>query len=245
MPRPSRGKTEIFFGLVDRHGYARNRTMNVAAFKLAGRFVLLAAIVAGIVLAWLHRDALSPSAIEASLSHSAWAPALYLLAHIVASLLFIPRTLVAAAAGLMFGLWWGLVWATIGSVLGSAAGFLVARYINSGMIRLEALPRLGPYFVRAERGGWPVVALIRILPIMNHSFANYALGLTKVSFGAYMIGSFLGQIPSTVAFVEFGAAGERLAGGKAGWLWPMLIGLAALAFAFALRRVFQRQSPPA
>jgi uncharacterized membrane protein YdjX (TVP38/TMEM64 family) len=221
------------------------RNVSLARLKLAGRLLLLAAIVAGIVLAWLHRDALSPSAVEAALSHSAWAPVLFLCAHIAASLLFIPRALIAAAAGLMFGLWWGLVWATIGSVLGSAAGFLVARYINSGVIDLDALPRLGPYFQRAERGGWPVVALIRVLPIMNHGFVNYALGLTNVSFGAYLFGSFVGQIPSTVAFVEFGAAGEKLAGGKAGWLVPTLIGVAALAAAYALRRLFRRQTPPA
>ena len=165
----------------------------LAKLRLAGRVILLAAIVAGIAIAGTHRDALQPAAIEAALSHSAAAPVVYLAAHVVASLLFIPRALVAAAAGLMFGLWWGLIWATIGSVLGSAAGFLVARYINSGLIELEALPRLGPYFLRAERGGWPVVALIRLLPIMNHGFVNYALGLTKVSFGAYLLGSFLGQ----------------------------------------------------
>src|SRR6185437_1871678 len=77
--------------------------------KLAGRLLLLAAILVGIVIAWLHRAA----------------PILFLAGHVVASLLFIPRALVAAAAGLMFGLWWGLVWATLGSVFGSVAGFLV------------------------------------------------------------------------------------------------------------------------
>ncbi len=215
----------------------------LAKLRLAGRVILLAAIVAGIAIAGTHRDALQPAAIEAALSHSAAAPVVYLAAHVVASLLFIPRALVAAAAGLMFGLWWGLIWATIGSVLGSAAGFLVARYINSGLIELEALPRLGPYFLRAERGGWPVVALIRLLPIMNHGFVNYALGLTKVSFGAYLLGSFLGQIPSTVAFVEFGAAGGRAASGQAGWLMPTLIGLAALAVAYALRYFFRKRDP--
>lgn len=215
----------------------------LAKLRLAGRAVLLAAIVVGIAFAWFNRDSLSPSAIEAAIAHSSAAPVLFLAAHTVASLLFIPRALIAAAAGLMFGLWWGLVWATIGSVLGSGAGFLVARYINSGLLDLEALPRLGPYFLRAERGGWPVVALIRVLPIMNHGFVNYALGLTNVSFGAYMFGSLLGQIPSTVAFVEFGAAGERAASGRPGWLVPMVIGLAALAVAFALRRVFRRQTP--
>lgn len=215
----------------------------LARLKLAGRVLLMAAIVAGIALAWTNRQSLSPSAIEAALSHSTAAPVLFLAAHVVASLLFIPRALVAAAAGLMFGLWWGLVWATVGSVLGSAAGFLVARYINSGVIDLEALPRFGPYFLRAERGGWPVVALIRVLPIMNHTFVNYALGLTKVSFGAYLLGSLLGQIPGTVAFVEFGAAGERAASGRPGWLVPMLIGLAALAVAFLLRYAFRKRVP--
>lgn len=218
--------------------------MNTINLQRAGRLLLLIVILAGVVFAWLHRASLSPSAIEASLLHSPSAPLLFLLAHIVASLVFIPRALVAAAAGLMFGLWWGLVWATIGSVLGSAAGFLVARYINSGIVDLEAMPRLGPYFLRAERGGWPVVALIRVLPIMNHTFINFALGLTKVRFRDYVLGSFLGQIPSTVAFVEFGAAGEQMASGKAGWLVPTLIGLAALAVALALRRVFQKRTQP-
>lgn len=224
-------------------GNTQNQASVLANLRLAGRILLLAAIVAGIALAWINRASLSPSAIEAAISHSTAAPVLFLAAHIVASLLFIPRALLAAAAGLMFGLWWGLVWATAGSMLGSAAGFLIARYINSGLVDLEALPRFGPYFLRAERGGWPVVALIRVLPILNHGFINYALGLTKVSFGAYLLGSFLGQIPSTIAFVEFGAAGERAASGRPGWLIPMLIGVAALAVAFLLRRVFRKQAP--
>lgn len=224
-------------------GNTQNQASVLANLRLAGRILLLAAIVAGIALAWINRASLSPSAIEAAISHSTAAPVLFLAAHIVASLLFIPRALLAAAAGLMFGLWWGLVWATVGSMLGSAAGFLIARYINSGLVDLEALPRFGPYFLRAERDGWPVVALIRVLPILNHGFINYALGLTKVSFGAYLLGSFLGQIPSTIAFVEFGAAGERAASGRPGWLIPTLIGIAALAVAFLLRRVFRKQAP--
>jgi len=213
--------------------------VTLASLRHAGRALLLAAILAGIALAWLHRDALTPSAIEAALSHSRAAPILFLAGHVVASLLFIPRALVAAGAGLMFGLWWGLLWATLGSMLGSATGFLVARYINSGLLDIEGLPRFGAYFQRAERGGWPMVALLRVLPVMNHGFLNYALGLTKVRFADYLLGSFLGQIPSTVAFVEFGAAGGQLAGGKAGWLWPMLIGLVALAVAYGLRRLFR------
>jgi uncharacterized membrane protein YdjX (TVP38/TMEM64 family) len=85
-----------------------------------------------------------------------------------------------------------------------------------------------------------VVTLIRLLPI-NHSFVNYALALTKVRLGDYLLGSLLGQIPSTIAFVEFGAVGERAASGKSGWLVPMLLGLAALAAAYALRYFFRKR----
>ena len=214
----------------DGHG----RRMPVTRLKRAGRLLLLALLVAGFAVAWLDRDALSPATIEATLTRSAAAPVLFLGVHIATSLLFIPRALIAATAGAMFGLWWGLVWATVGSVLGSACGFLVARYIYGGLIDLETLPWLGPYLRRAERGGWPVVTAIRLLPI-NHSVVNYALALTRLRFADYLAGSLLGQIPSTVAFVEFGAVGERAASGKSGWLVPMLLGLAALGVAYALR----------
>jgi len=216
--------------------------MTLAAIRLIGRILLLAAIFAGMAAAWIYRDTLTSPAIEISLANSPAAPAIYLLAHLVTSLLFIPRALIAAAAGLMFGLWWGIFWAATGCLLGSVLGFLVARYINSGLITLESVPRFGPFIARAEQGGWRVVALIRLLPVMNHSFANYAFGLTKVGFGAYALGSLLGQLPSTIAYVEFGAAGERVLGGKAGWLLPSAIGIAALAGSFLLPRIIQGRS---
>jgi len=212
------------------------------SLRLAGRLLLLALVVAGMAAAFVYRDQLSPAAIDANLRGAPALPAIFLLVHLVASLLFIPRALVAAAAGLIFGLWWGLVWATIGSVLGSVLGFLVARYVNSGLVSLESIPRAGPYIARAEKGGWQAVALLRILPVMNHSFVNYALGLTKVPLGAFTLGSFLGQIPSTVAYVEFGAAGERAMTGQAGWLLPTSIGVAALVAAYILQRWAQRRS---
>lgn len=217
--------------------------MPLNRLKLVGRLLLLALLITGVVAAWLDRDALSPATIEAAVTGSAAAPVLFLAAHIATSLLFVPRALIAATAGLIFGLWWGLVWATIGSVLGSASGFLVARYIYGGAIDLETLPWFGAYLRRSERGGWPMVTVVRLLPI-NHSVVNYALALTKVRLADYLIGSLLGQIPSTIAFVEFGAFGERAASGKGGWLVPMLIGLAALAAAYALRYFLRKRDKP-
>jgi len=216
--------------------------VSLSALKVAGRVLVVALILAGMVTAWIYRYSLSPAEIESFIQNTPEAPLFFLLAHIVVSLLFIPRTLLSIAAGLVFGLWGGIFWATCGCLLGSVAGFLIARYVNDGLLDLESIPKLGPLLLRAEEGGWRAVAAIRLLPIMPHTLGNYALGLTRVPLGAYITGSVLGQLPATIAYVDFGAAGERVFAGKAGWLMPTLIGVAALLISMLLPRFIHRRS---
>jgi uncharacterized membrane protein YdjX (TVP38/TMEM64 family) len=210
----------------------------VARLRLVGRGLVVVALVAGAAEALRHRHAaLDPIALSGALAVHPAAPLVFLALHVAASLLFIPRTVLAMAAGLVFGMGWGLVWATIGSVTGAVAGFLVARYVNSGMIDLESMPRLGPILQRAEAGGWRSVAALRLIPVVPHSLGNYALGLTRLPLGQYAFGSLLGQLPMTVAYVELGAAGGKMWAGAAGWLTPTLVGVAALLASLLLPRM--------
>jgi uncharacterized membrane protein YdjX (TVP38/TMEM64 family) len=57
-------------------------------------------------------------------------------------------------------------------------------------------------------------------------------------------GSLIGQLPMTVAFVQFGAAGARFAMGKLEWVQPTLLGLAILLLSLLpqlWRRLSQRK----
>lgn len=202
--------------------------------RSAGRALLLVLLAAGAAGAWTYRDVLDPAVMTATIAHYPAAPVVFLIAQVIASLLFIPRTILGLVAGLVFGLWLGLFWAALGSVLGAIAGFLVARYLNSGFLDLESLPRVGPILLRAETGGWRAVTMLRLIPVIPHSLTNYALGLTRLSLGDYALGSFIGQLPMTVAYVSFGAAGERMATGNTRWLAPVAIGIAALALSILL-----------
>jgi uncharacterized membrane protein YdjX (TVP38/TMEM64 family) len=215
--------------------YGRERAP-LSRLKTAGRVLLLMLLAAGVIAAWHYRDALDPTTLTATIARYPTAPLVFLAAHIVASLLFIPRTVLGLVAGLVFGLWWGLVWAALGSVLGAIAGFLVARYINSGLIDLENIPRLGPFLLRAEEGGWRAVTMLRLIPVIPHSLSNYALGLTRLSLANYALGSLLGQLPMTIAYVSFGAAGGRMVSGDKSWLVPITVGAAALALSILLPR---------
>jgi uncharacterized membrane protein YdjX (TVP38/TMEM64 family) len=212
----------------------------LARLRLAGRGLLAAAIAVGVVLVWRHRDLLDPQAISSAIAAQPAAPLVFLAVHVAASLLFLPRTVLAVAAGIAFGTAWGLLWAALGSVLGAVAGFLVARYLNAGLIEPETMPRIGRVLQRVEDGGWRSVMALRLVPVIPHSLANYALGLTRLGLGAYALGSLLGQLPMTLAYVDLGAAGGRLWAGQAGWLAPTLIGAAALAASFLLPRLARR-----
>jgi uncharacterized membrane protein YdjX (TVP38/TMEM64 family) len=203
-------------------------------FRRATRLVLLLLLAIGAVAAWRCRAMLDPIAITTAIARYPAAPLWFLAAHVVASLVFVPRTLLAIVAGLLFGMGWGVIWAELGGVAGAAAGFLIARYINSGLLDLARVARFAPALQRVERGGWRAVALLRLIPVVPHSAANYGLAVTRLGLGAYAFGSLIGQLPMTIAYVELGAAGERLFVGSAGWIEPTLFGLAALSLSLLI-----------
>ncbi len=211
-------------------------------FRRIARFAILSLIAIGAVAAWRWRALLDPVTIASILERYPAMPLGFLAVHVAASLLFIPRTLLAITAGMLFGVGWGIFWAELGSTAGAAVGFLIARYISAGWIDLEHRARIGPILQRVERGGWRSVAMLRLIPVMPHSLANYGLGLTRLPFGAYTIGSLIGQLPMTIAYVELGAAGERLMLGSAYWIEPTLIGLAVLSLSLMVPVVSRRRA---
>jgi uncharacterized membrane protein YdjX (TVP38/TMEM64 family) len=218
---------------------------------LAGRLVVVALLGAGGVAAWRWRGLFDPLLLTGLIGGNPLAPLAFLALHIVGSLFFVPRTLLAVGAGLVFGMWWGILWAALGSLLGAVAGFLTARYLRSGftdparLARSAGPARLATLLKRADRGGWRMVAVLRLVPVIPHSLTNYALGLTGVRLGAYAVGSLLGQLPMTIAYADLGAAGGQVLIGGADWrhqvLWPSLIGLAALLFSLAIPVVARRR----
>jgi len=209
--------------------------------RRAGQVLVGLAVIAGIVAAWRWRGTLDPLVLAAMIREYPVAPLVFLGLHIVASLTFVPRSLLGVAAGIVFGGLWGVLWAALGSVIGAVAGFLIARYVHAGFFERARWTRFTALLQHAERGGWRRVALIRLVPVIPHSLANYAMGLTRLRLGDYALGSLLGQLPLTIATVEAGAAGERALRGTGGWLWPTVIGLGALALTFLIPALLRRK----
>jgi uncharacterized membrane protein YdjX (TVP38/TMEM64 family) len=201
----------------------------------------VAVIAAGIGVAWVHRGQIDPIAIRDAVAQNPASPLIFLALQILASLFFIPRTVLGIAAGLVFGLVWGTVWALTGAMAGAACGLIVSRWFGAGLIDLEATPRLGPLLARAESGGWRAVTIVRLVPI-PHSVVNYALGLTKVGWRDYLVGSLIGMVPMTLVQVDIGAAGGSALTGGTGWMLVSLLGALALGLSFIAKRSANRSA---
>jgi uncharacterized membrane protein YdjX (TVP38/TMEM64 family) len=207
------------------------------------RVALLAFVFAGIIAAVtleIRSDARHISDFIAAAGPLV--PLVYVVLHVLASLFFVPRSVMALVAGILFSFWSAVLWATIGSMAGAVVGFLLARYVNAGLIVPEEMKRIGPALQRAEAGGWRAVAIIRLLPLLPHALTNYALGLTRLGLGEYSFGSLVGILPEAYVFVQLGLSGRRALDGG-GWIEPMLWGLAFIVLSVVVPRLFRRWQP--
>jgi uncharacterized membrane protein YdjX (TVP38/TMEM64 family) len=209
--------------------------LRTGIFSIALRSLAVLALVAGIVLVVIYRDAINPLAIRNSVAANPFAPLLFVALQILASLLFVPRTVLGLAAGLLFGLFWGLLWAMLGAIAGAAAGFAFVRWIGI-QSAFEMSPRLERLIARTGNGGWRAVAVVRLTPL-PHSVANTALALSKVSWRDYLIGSLIGMFPMTFAQVEIGASGGLAFRGHTGWMIACLLLATGLGLSFFLSRL--------
>lgn len=139
-------------------------------------------------------------------------PIVFIFGYALATVAFIPGSLLTLAAGAIFGLGRGTFFVFLGAALGSALAFLVSRYLARSSIehRLESHPRFAAIDKAVAKEGRKIVFLLRLSPIFPYNLLNYALGLTSVSFRDYVIASF-GMLPGTFLYVYYGKAIGSLA----------------------------------
>jgi uncharacterized membrane protein YdjX (TVP38/TMEM64 family) len=146
-------------------------------------------------------------------------------AYVFAAVLLIPVWPLSVTGGLVFGLW-GFLVVPVSATLGASAAFLISRYLARGTIRswLARRPRYGAVDKAIKEEGWKIVALLRLSPLVPYNLMNYFCGMSRVSFGTYVVATFLGTIPVTAVYVYLGFVGQEVAGGRMGRAqWSLLV----------------------
>ena len=181
-------------------------------WSLVSKILLALVALAVLIVIGRRLGAYIPQFAEWVDSLGVWGPLVFILGYAVATVAFIPGSLLTLAAGAIFGLARGTLFVFIGAAIGSALAFLVARYLARSSIehRLENRPRFAAIDKAVAKEGRKIVFLLRLSPIFPYNLLNYALGLTSVSFRDYVIASF-GMLPGTFLYVYYGKAIGSLA----------------------------------
>ncbi|KAJ6877738.1 hypothetical protein NC651_030481 [Populus alba x Populus x berolinensis] len=216
------------------------------AFKgtlLAG--VLLVGVVGGFgAVGYIYKDQINAFLNQFSGFIEGYGPAgyaLFVAVYAGLEILAIPAIPLTMSAGLLFGSLIGTIIVSISGTVAASIAFLIARYFARE--RILKLVQGNKKFLAIDKAigenGFKVVTLLRLSPLLPFSLGNYLYGLTSVKFIPYVLGSWLGMLPGTWAYVSAGAFGRAIIqeeseiglGGGNGGLWTLGLGLLVTAIA--------------
>ena len=166
-----------------------------------------------------------------------WAPFVFILIYIIATVLFLPGSVLTLAGGAMFGPVIGTLCNITGASIGAAISFLISRYLASDWVSRRSGGTLKKLMTGVETEGWRFVAFVRLVPVFPFNLLNYALGLTKIRFIEYFIATFIFMLPGAIAYTYVGFAGREALSGGDGFINKILIAIALLAVVMFLPRI--------
>jgi uncharacterized membrane protein YdjX (TVP38/TMEM64 family) len=136
-----------------------------------------------------------------------WGPVIFVGIYVVATVLFIPGSVLTLGAGAVFGVGLGLVCVSISATLGATVAFLVGRYLARDAIarKIEKHEKFAAIDRAVADEGWKIVFLTRLSPVFPFTLLNYAFGLTRVRLSHYVLASWIGMMPGTVMYVYLGS----------------------------------------
>jgi uncharacterized membrane protein YdjX (TVP38/TMEM64 family) len=195
--------------------------------RLTFRSVLVVALAVATIWLGLHRELLQFATVERELQRfGGWAPILFLLMYALATVLFVPGSVLTLAGGALFGPIWGTLLNLTGATLGATLAFVIARYVASDWVAAHSSNRLGRLIRGVEEEGWRFVAFVRLVPLFPFNLVNYAFGLTRIRLREYVLASLVCMAPGAFAYTYLGYAGREAASGQAGAVRKGLLALA-------------------
>ncbi|KAG7028927.1 hypothetical protein SDJN02_10110 [Cucurbita argyrosperma subsp. argyrosperma] len=179
-------------------------------------------------LLWVHQDL------------GVWGPVVLAIAYIPLTIMAVPASILTLGGGYLFGLPIAIVADSIGATAGAGAAFLIGRTVGKSFVvsKLKDYPQFRSVAIAIHRSGFKffvflscfivlclaldccdlqIILLLRLVPLLPFNIMNYLLSVTPISLGKYMLASWLGMMPITVALVYVGTTLKDLSDVTHGW----------------------------
>lgn len=165
-----------------------------------------------------------------------WAPLLYIVIYAIGICAFVPGTLLTAVGAALFGPYRGFAYVWIGAMAGATGAFFIGRTLGRDFAASLVGKKLEKYDDAIERNGFATVLYLRLI-YFPFTLMNFGMGLTKVRFRGYFLGTALGIVVGTFVFT-FLIGNLRdiwMSGNWSGLLsWKIGVSVALFAFSFSI-----------
>jgi uncharacterized membrane protein YdjX (TVP38/TMEM64 family) len=190
------------------------------------RFVVLVVLLGGLAASALVVGPPDPAAVSGAVRSAGIAgPVLAISVAAVLSAAMVPRNALAVAGGLVFGPVAGAVYVLVGSAVGAVLAFALGRWLGRDVISGWRRAAHADRWLAAR--GTLAVLTVRLLPVAPFGLASYVFGTTGVTTRAYILGTVLGVVPSTVVYANLGAHATEPGTAAFGWSLALTVVLAA------------------
>lgn len=184
----------------------------------------------------------SPAAVLGSLADLAADPVVFLgllaVLYVARPFLMWPVSALSVTVGFVLGVAHGVPVAIAGTLLSNSIVFLVARHARTDAGPVGFATRSSDRFVEAT-GELRGVVAARLAPLPADVVSS-AAGLSEVSFGAYLLGTLVGESPWIAAEVIAGASMHSLSVHGLGHSLSLLAGATALSALLLARPLYYR-----
>ncbi|MEN6348966.1 MAG: TVP38/TMEM64 family protein [Syntrophomonas sp.] len=119
-------------------------------------------------------------------------------------------SIIAVAGGMVFGMYLGALYTTIGAVLGATVAFYISRLLGRGVVEKLAGGKVQQFDEAIEKGGFILILILRLIPIIPFNVISYGAGLTRIKFLDYIISTMIGIIPGVLVFTNLGDKALRV-----------------------------------
>ena len=179
-----------------------------ARFRLLG--LALAVLIAG-GLVWLLLGGELDAVQRAVAATGAWGPVVYVVLHVLLTLVPVSKNLLSGVAGALFGLAGGIAISWVASMLSAVVGFAIARRLGREAVAEMTGPRLARVEELMRHQGVAAVVVARLTPVLPFTIVNYGAGVSAVSLRDFLVGTAVGIVPGTVGYAAIGASAGRSA----------------------------------
>ena len=130
---------------------------------------------------------------------------IYIVFYAVRPLILFPASLLTIASGLIFGPLLGILFTIVGENASANFAFFLARWLGREAVasREQHSSLAAKWDARLSQNALVTVLIMRLI-YLPFDMVNFACGLTSMRQRDFAIGTFIGILPTLIAFVLFG-----------------------------------------